>query len=94
VAIENFYLTPTALPIVEGSKKMPVWKKKDKFQVAVVEGRYASGKPKYRRETVDTEEQAHLREKELLKELNFRQTIFQLSIAFHQMITNQISEFY
>lgn len=67
--IKNNINNPITLPSMEGSK-MPVWKiSENKYQVAVPDGRYANGRLKYKREFTKTEEEAYLREAELLREI-------------------------
>jgi len=52
-----------------GSDEMAVWKRGDKYEVAVPDGRYSNGRIKYRREIVDSEDEAYKRENELLAEI-------------------------
>lgn len=66
--LENTMLSSIARPFMEGNE-MPVRRFKDKFEVAVPDGRYSNGRVKYKRELADTEEEALSREEELLKEL-------------------------
>lgn len=63
--------TSIADPVNEmgGNEEMAVRKYKDKWEVAIPDGRYDNGRIKYKRELADTEEEAYRREDELLTEI-------------------------
>ena len=68
---KNIITTSIANPVNEtgGNNEMAVRKYKDKWEVAIPDGRYANGRIKYKRELADTEEEAYRRENELLSEI-------------------------